>query len=71
VNHDLEAMLFKAWYIARWSSYVPFFPDRPQWFDRDWYEALGTEAPDGAVLVDIFPLKEAQTADLERLWQLP
>ena len=67
VNDDLDHALFKAYYIARWSRYVPFIPG----LERDWYEQMEEPSPIGMVLVDIFPLKEAQVAELERLWRVP
>lgn len=67
MNHELEAQLFKAYYIARWSSYVPFHPG----LERDWYEVLGVEQPNGTELTDIFPLKDAQVTELQRIWALP
>jgi hypothetical protein len=63
---DLSHSLFKAYYLARWSRYVPFVPG----LEQDWYEQMEEAAPNGAVLIDIFPLKEAQVAELQRLWSL-
>jgi hypothetical protein len=64
-----DRALFKPYYIARWAAWVPFHPVSGQ--ADDWYERLGVEHESGYTLVDIFPLREAQAAELQRVWELP
>jgi len=61
---------FKAHYVARWAAHVPFTEGAHSLWD--WYDLLdGTPLPNGAVLMEIDPLKEAQVEDLSRLWARP
>lgn len=60
--------LFKAYYVARWASYVPWRTDHFEL--QDWFEVLGERQPNGWTLTDVYPLQDAQVEELERIWAL-
>jgi hypothetical protein len=62
--------LFKAHYVAHWAAHVPFTSGQQSLWD--WYDLLdGTPLPNGAVLMEIYPLRDAQVEELYRVWAQP